>query len=109
MSNQTIPCEQYTIRLHSPMGWIQIKASLWMDSDTEFHGEARLMGITVPLQDCTRNGSTYHFKASPKLPFGVLEVSIAAEIHADGSVSGIANAPRHKPMEIQGQRVGTPV
>ncbi|MFR7745161.1 MAG: hypothetical protein ACLU3I_19410 [Acutalibacteraceae bacterium] len=36
---------------------------------------------------------------------GVLRVEIEADIHEDGSVSGIANAPRHKPMEIKGQLV----
>ena len=97
--------ERYDIQLKSPMGWIKAIADIFTDSETEFHGEAKLMGIVVPLTDCSKNASTYHFKASPKLPFGVLEVTISVDIHADGSVTGVANAPRHKPMEIKGQRV----
>ena len=97
--------EQYDIQLKSPMGWIKAIADLFVDSETEFHGEVKLMGVVVPMTDCSKNGETYQFKVSPKLPFGVLEVSISVDIHADGSVTGIGNAPRHKPMEIKGQRV----
>ena len=97
--------EKYDIQLKSPMGWIKVKADLVMDSETEFHGEVKLLGLTVPMVDCSKTNATYQFKASPKLPFGVLEVTITAEVHADGSVTGIANAPRHKPMEIKGQRI----
>ncbi len=98
--------EQYDLELKSPMGWIKVKGDLFMDTETEFHGEATLMGLTVPLTDCSRNGSVYQFKASPRLPFGVLEVTILAVIHEDGTVTGTANAPHHRPMEIKGQRVG---
>ncbi len=97
--------EFYDIQLKSPMGWVKIKAELTTDSETTFHGEAKLMGFTVPLTDCAKNGTTYTFKASPKLPFGVLPVEITADIHGDGTVTGVANAPRHKPMEIKGSRV----
>ncbi len=97
--------EQYDIQLKSPMGWIKVKADIVVDSETEFHGEVKLLGLTVPMVDCVKNAFTYQFKASPKLPFGVLEVTITAEVHADGSVTGIANAPRHKSMEIKGQQV----
>ncbi len=96
--------EQYDIQLKSPMGWIKVKANLVADSETEFHGEVKLLGVTVPMVDCVKNAFTYQFKVSPKLPFGVLEVTITAEIHDDGSVTGVANAPRHKPMEIKGER-----
>lgn len=95
--------EQYDIELRSPMGWIKVKAGLVVDSETEFRGEVKLLGLTVPMEDCVKNDSTYQFRASPKLPFGVLEVTISADVHADGTVTGIANAPRHKPMEIRGQ------
>ena len=97
--------EQYDIQLKSPMGWIKVKADLVLDSEMEFHGEVKLLGLTVPMMDCSKAGDTYQFKASPKLPFGVLEVNISADVHADGSVTGVANAPRHKPMEIKGQRI----
>ncbi len=97
--------EQYDIQLKSPMGWIKVKADLVIDSETEFHGEVKLMGLTVPTTDCSKDAAIYRFRVSPKLPFGVLEVTISAEVHADGSVTGIANAPRHKPMEIKGQHV----
>ena len=97
--------EQYDIQLKSPMGWIKVKADLVMCSETEFHGEVKLLGLTVPMADCSKNVSTYQFKVSPKLPFGILDVSISADVHADGSVTGVANAPRHKPMEIKGQRI----
>ena len=39
----------------------------------------------------------------PKLPFGVLQVSIEVDIDGSGAVTGIANAPRHRPMPIKGQ------
>jgi hypothetical protein len=97
--------EQYDIQLKSPMGWIKVKAGLTPDTKNTFHGEAKLMGITVPITDCVKDGGNYRFKASPKLPFGVLDVTISADIHPDGSVTGVADAPRHKPMEIKGQRV----
>lgn len=97
--------KQYDIQLKSPMGWIKVKADIVVDSETEFHGEVKLLGLTVPMVDCSKTNATYQFKASPKLPFGVLEVTISADVHADGSVTGVANAPRHKPMEIKGQRV----
>lgn len=97
--------QQYDIQLKSPMGWIKVKADIVVDSETEFHGKVKLMGIAVPMTDCSKNAAVYQFKVSPKLPFGVLEVAITAEVHDDGSVTGIANASRHKPMEIKGQRV----
>ena len=100
--------EQYDIQLKSPMGWITVKAGLVMDSETDFHGEVRLLGLTAPMTDCVKDGAHYQFKASPRLPFGVLEVAIAADVHEDGSVTGIADAPRHKPMEIKGRRLAAP-
>lgn len=99
----TIVKENYTIQLKSPMGWIKINAALETADDC-FTGEAKLLGMTVPLTDCVKSGSNYSFKASPRLPFGVLEVSVNADINEDGSVTGIATAPHHKPMEIKGQR-----
>lgn len=97
--------ERYDIRLKSPMGWIKVMADLFVDPETGFHGEVKLMGVVVPMTDRSKNAETYQFKVCPKLPFGVLEVTISVDIHADGSVTGIGNAPRHKPMEIKGQRV----
>lgn len=41
--------------------------------------------------------------STPKLPFGVLQVSIEVDIDGSGVVTGIANAPRHRPMPIKGQ------
>ena len=55
------------------------------------------------LTECEKSGSHFHFTASPKLPFGVLRVEINADVAEDGTVTGIANAPRHRPMEIKGQ------
>ena len=94
--------ERYDIQLKSPMGWIKIYAELTVTSETAFRGEAKLLGQTVPLTDCVKNGRSYTFKAAPKLPFGVLEVDISADVHDDGSVTGVATAPRHRPMEIRG-------
>lgn len=92
----------YDIQLHSPMGWIKAIASLTTEGDT-FSGEAKLLGQNVPLTDCARDGGHYHFTAAPKLPFGVLTVTIDADIAPDGTVTGVANAPHHKPMEIKGE------
>lgn len=97
--------EHYELQLKSPMGWIKVKATLTFESADSFCGEAKLMGITAVLTDCRKSGASYRFKASPKLPFGVLDVTIDADIHEDGSVSGTANAPLHKSMEIKGKRV----
>lgn len=102
-----IPGNDYEIEveLKSPMGWIKVQALLKITSETEFSGNAKLMGFTVELTDCVRSGSHFNFVASPKLPFGVLRVEIEADIAEDGTVTGVANAPRHKPMEIKGQVV----
>ncbi len=96
--------ESYEIELKSPMGWITIKAELTLTSPNEFTGEAKLMGKSVPLTNCHKNGTHYEFQAAPRLPFGVVEVSVSADVQEDGSVSGIADAPRHRPMEIRGKR-----
>ena len=93
----------FEVQIKSPMGWIKVQGTLTLQSETEFSAQARLLGFTVPLTDCTRSGSHFTFAASPKLPFGVLRVEITAEVSEDGAVVGTANAPRHKPMEIKGQ------
>lgn len=92
------------VKIKSPMGWIKVYADL-TEKETTFTGEARLMGFTVELTDCAKKGNHYSFVASPTLPFGVLRVEIEADIAENGQVTGIANAPRHKPMEIIGQVV----
>ncbi len=93
----------FEVQIKSPMGWIKVEASLSIKSETEFSGNARLLGFTVELTDCVKDGQHFRFAASPKLPFGVLRVEIEADVAEDGTVTGIANAPRHKPMEIKGQ------
>lgn len=96
--------ETYELKLRSPMGWIKAIAELEVGADDSIRGEARLMGIATPIQNGVKEGSHYRMSVSPKLPFGVLDVDIDAEVHPDGTVSGAANAARHKPMEITGQR-----
>ena len=93
----------FDVQIKSPMGWVKVEASIKVESETAFSGQAKLLGFTVALTDCVMAGDRVRFAASPKLPFGVLRVEIEADIHADGTVTGIANAPRHKPMEIKGQ------
>ena len=88
-------------QIKSPMGWVKVQVSLTLLSDTAFSGRAKLMGFTVDLTECEKSGSHFHFTA--KLPFGVLRVEINADVAEDGTVTGIANAPRHRPMEIKGQ------
>ena len=90
-------------QIKSPMGWVKVQVSLTLLSDTAFSGRAKLMGFTVDLTECEKSGSHFHITASPKLPFGVLRVEINADVAEDGTVTGIANAPRHRPMEIKGQ------
>ncbi len=97
--------EIYEIKLKSPMGWIKVNAQLQMQSETAFGGEVKLMGITAPIREGRKEGKRYQFAVSPKLPFGVLDVAIDVTVQPDGSVSGAANAARHKPMEIVGQRM----
>ena len=96
---------QFDVQIKSPMGWVKVEAAIKVESETAFSGQAKLLGFTVELTDCVLAGDHVRFAASPKLPFGVLRVEIEADINADGSVTGIANAPRHKPMEIKGQMV----
>ena len=95
----------FEVQIKSPMGWIKVQGSLILQSDTEFSGSAKLMGFTVPLTDCVKSGSHFQFVVSPKLPFGVLRVEIEADVTESGEITGIANAPRHKPMAIKGQLV----
>lgn len=35
-------------------------------------------------------------------------VDDGADVQPDGSVTGVADAPRHRPMEIKGQRLTAP-
>ena len=93
----------FEVQIKSPMGWIKVQGTVTLQSETELSGQAKLLGFTVPLTDCMKEGSHLTFVASPKLPFGVLRVEITADVSDDGTVTGIANAPRHKPMEIKGQ------
>ena len=94
---------RFDVQIKSPMGWIKIIAFLTLDSETEFHGSAKLMGMEVALTDCARNGRHFSFAAAPKLPFGVVNVQIEADVDDSGAVTGAANAPRHRPMEIKGE------
>ena len=94
---------RFDVQIKSPMGWIKIIALLTLDSETEFHGSAKLMGMEVALTNCVRNGRHFSFEAAPKLPFGVVNVQIEADVDDSGTVTGIANAPRHRPMEIKGE------
>lgn len=97
--------ETYEIKLKSPMGWIKADADLTMESDTTFGGEVRLMGTSAPICNGVKNGTDYSFSVAVKLPFGMLNVAIDVTVQPDGSVTGVANADRHKPMEIVGQRL----
>lgn len=96
----------YDIQLNSPMGWIKIIAAVTEMLETEFEGSVKLLGLTVPMANCRKDGAVYSFSASPKLPFGVLDVQITAKVGEDGSVTGAATAPRHRPMEVMGPRRG---
>lgn len=91
------------IQIKSPMGWVKTEVSLHIDSETAVSGRAKLLGFTVDLTDATRDGDHVHAAAAPKLPFGVLCVEINGDVAEDGTVTGIANAPHHRPMEIKGQ------
>ena len=94
---------QADVEIKSPMGWIKVEAQLSILSETAFSGQAKLLGFMVELTDCALDGNHLRFAASPKLPFGVLRVEIEADVAPGGAVTGVANAPRHKPMEIRGQ------
>lgn len=93
----------FNVQIKSPMGWVKIIAQLTIDSDTEFHGSAKLLGMEVALTNCARNDRHFSFEAAPKLPFGVLNVQIEADVDDTGAVTGVADAPRHRPMEIKGE------
>lgn len=97
----------FEVQIKSPMGWVKVDASIHILSETAFTGQAKLLGFTVALTDCVLDGSHVRFAASPKLPFGALRVEIEADVHEDDAVSGIANAPQHKPMEIRGHLTGS--
>lgn len=95
--------DPFEVRVQSPMGWVKVQVFLTLKSETAFSGYAKLMGFMVELTDCVKAGSHFSFAACPKLPFGVLRVEIEADVAEDGVITGVANAPRHKPMTIQGQ------
>ncbi len=97
----------FDVQIKSPMGWVKVDATIHILSEAAFTGQAKLLGFTVELTDCVLDGSHVRFAASPKLPFGVLRVEIEADVHEDSTVSGLANAPRHKPMKIKGQLTGS--
>lgn len=98
---------RFDVQIKSPMGWIKIDARLVLDGETTFSGSAKLMGMTVALTDCVRTDTHFSFAAAPQLPFGVVRVQIEADVNAEtGDVTGIATAPRHKPMEITGRFAG---
>ena len=80
------------IQIKSPMGWVKVEATLTLTSETDFSGSARLLGFTVALTDCSRSGSHFRFAAAPKLPFGVLQVSIEADIDETGADQGPADS-----------------
>ena len=96
----------FDVQIKSPMGWVKVDATIHILSEAAITGLAKLLGFTTELTVCVLDGSLVRFAASPRLPFGVLRVEIEADIAGDDSVSGIANAPRHKPMEIKGQLTG---
>ena len=104
-----IPGNDYQIdaQFKSPMGWVKAQVALTLLSDSSFSGHAKLVGATVELKECEKNGSHFHFTAAPKLPFGVFQVEVDADISEDGILTGIANVPRHKPMEIKGQIISS--
>uniref|UniRef100_UPI0006D27AC7 hypothetical protein n=1 Tax=Clostridium sp. NkU-1 TaxID=1095009 RepID=UPI0006D27AC7 len=87
------------------MGPIKVHVELEMDSETEFIGTAKLMGLTIPYKNGKINGDNYQFAITVKLPFGELPVEVDANLAADGTITGFAHAPNHKPMEIEGVQV----
>ncbi len=52
----------------SPMGWVKILAAITVTGDTAFSGTARLLGFTVELTDCVRDGDHVRFAAAPSCP-----------------------------------------
>lgn len=63
-----------------------------------------LYGSDTPYTDISACvGQAEALEETPKLPFGVLRVEIAADVAEDGAVTGVANAPRHRPMTLRGR------
>lgn len=97
--------QQFEVKIKSPVGWVKAHVGLEMDTENSFHGTAKLMGLNVPYEKGRTDGSHYRFDIAVKLPFGELPVSIRADLHEDGSVTGFADAPKHKPMKIEGAKI----
>lgn len=97
--------KKFEAKIKSPMGPIKVHVELTMYTETEFGGTAKLMGLTIPYENGKVNGSSYQFGIQVKLPFGVLPVEVDANLAADGTVTGLAHAPNHKPMKIEGAQV----
>lgn len=97
--------KKFEATIKSPMGPILVYVELEVYSETEFSGTAKLMGSTIPCENGKVNGSSYQFGVQVKLPFGVLPVEIDANLADDGTLTGFANAPKHKPMKIEGVQV----
>ena len=97
--------QEYHVQFKSPMGWIKIIAVLEMEDETHFHGQAKLMGFSNAFSGGVRDKDHISFDICVKLPFGMLDVHIEADVAEDGSVSGVGIVPRRKPIEIKGERV----
>ncbi len=90
-------------QIKSPIGWAKVDVNVACQEDMSLVGDLRIMGIKAEITEGKAEGNTVTFRAHPKLPFGVLDVTGTVEIAEDGSVKGSADAPHHKPMEIKGE------
>ena len=60
----------FEVEILSPMGWVKVLANVAVTGETSFTGSARLLGFTVELTDCVRDGDHVRFAASPGCPSG---------------------------------------
>ncbi len=91
-------------QIKSPMGWVKVQVSLILLSDTAFFRSRKAYGLHSRPDGMRKKAARiFILRLLLKLPFGVLRVEINADVAEDGTVTGIANAPRHRPMEIKGQ------
>ncbi len=100
-----IETKKFEAKIKSPMGPIKAYVELSMYSETAFGGTAKLLGLTVPYENGKVNGSNYQLGVQVKLPFGELPVDVDINLAADGTITGWAYAPKHKPMKIEGAQV----
>lgn len=95
--------------IKSPMGPIKVLADIALDTPGTCRGQAKLMGFSNEFAggvvSQSETGDHVAFDISVKLPFGVLDVHLDADVAPDGAITGKALVPRRRPMTVTGRLI----